>query len=144
MIIDWDVNWPHAGKVTADTAANHTVSRQRRREWRSEGGHVNMAFMSKSVSTKIKISQLTTVQHRPSLNIHVPRLVGPLEELPYKPCRPFWASWVEPIGKVPQERCEVRREGDKKREARIWIPATKPLHTIISNPTHTLLSQSDY
>ena len=29
MIIDWKVKWPHAGKVTADTAANHTVSRQR-------------------------------------------------------------------------------------------------------------------
>lgn len=29
MIIDWDVKWPHAGKVTADTAANHTASRQR-------------------------------------------------------------------------------------------------------------------
>lgn len=25
MIIDWDVKWPHADKVTADTAANHTV-----------------------------------------------------------------------------------------------------------------------
>lgn len=44
MIIDRDVKWPHASKVTADTAANNTVSRQRR-EWRSEGGHVKMAFM---------------------------------------------------------------------------------------------------
>lgn len=24
MIIDWYVKWPHAGKVTADTVANHT------------------------------------------------------------------------------------------------------------------------
>jgi len=40
MIIDWYVKWPHAGKVTAETAAAHTVSRQRRREWRCEGGHV--------------------------------------------------------------------------------------------------------
>ena len=32
MIIDWDVKWPHAGKVTADTAANHTVSRQKEEE----------------------------------------------------------------------------------------------------------------
>ena len=29
MIIDWKVKWPHAGKVTADTAVNHIVSRQR-------------------------------------------------------------------------------------------------------------------
>lgn len=42
MIIDWKVKWPHAGKVTADTAANHTVSRQRSGGggWRSEGGRV--------------------------------------------------------------------------------------------------------
>lgn len=45
MIIDWDVKWPHAGKVTADTAANHTVSRQRSREWRREGGLVKIAFI---------------------------------------------------------------------------------------------------
>lgn len=44
MIIDWDVKWPHAGKVTADTAANHTVSRQRSREWRRERGRVKNGF----------------------------------------------------------------------------------------------------
>lgn len=46
MVIDWDVKWPHADKVTAETAANHTVSRQRTREWRSEGGRVKIAFMA--------------------------------------------------------------------------------------------------
>lgn len=30
MIIEWDVKWPHAGNITAGTAANITVSRQSR------------------------------------------------------------------------------------------------------------------
>lgn len=69
MIIDWDVKWPHADKVTADTAANHTVSRQRTREW-SEGGHVNMAFMvqvsfykNKGLPIDFRISQ--ALSHHP-------------------------------------------------------------------------------
>lgn len=114
MIIDWDVRWPHAGKVTADTAANHSVSRQRSREWRSEGGRVKSSIFCfhKKIyiySIHIYISKLFSLHHRPSLNIHVPRLVGPLEELPDKPCRPFRAAWVELIGKVLQERCGVMK-----------------------------------
>lgn len=38
MIIDQDVKWPHAGDVTADTAANHTVSRQREEMGMEERG----------------------------------------------------------------------------------------------------------
>ncbi len=45
MIIDWDVKWPHAGSVTADTAANHSVKTKEWKEWRSEGGLVKIALM---------------------------------------------------------------------------------------------------
>lgn len=37
----------------------------------------------------LKNLQIGFTHHRPSLNIHVPRLVGPLEGLSNKPCRPF-------------------------------------------------------
>lgn len=59
---------------------------------------------------QINTSQLSAVHHRPSLNIHVPRLEGPLEGSPYKPCRPLWDSGVE-----PREKCEVRRKVMKRR-----------------------------
>lgn len=129
----------HAGKVTADTAAYHTVSRQRSREWRSEGGHVKWHSGAGAVSTPRNLQ----IHHRPSLNIHVPRLMGSLEELLNKPCRPFRASWVELIGKVLQEKCGVGRGGDKterkmsEHQPPSLFVLSSPIQTIIFFPNQT-------
>lgn len=47
------------------------------------------AFIVSVQKTFKKNLQIGFTHHRPSLNIHVPRLVGPLEGLSNKPCRPF-------------------------------------------------------
>lgn len=116
---------------------NHTVSRQRSR------GMEMWERACKTIYMIIHVSKLT--HYRPSLNAHVPRLVGPLEELPNKPCRVFFllfvflAAWVELIGRSATCRAcrETGRKGDKTREGEACLTST-PFHIIISNPSRSV------
>lgn len=77
MIIDWDVKWPHAGKVTADPAAkSHCVKTKEEGMARERGRVKKKEKMHLSSFHKNNDLQISFIYHRPSLNIHVSQAGG--------------------------------------------------------------------
>ena len=151
MVIDWDVKWPHAGKVTAETAADHTVSRQRREGMETWGRAckkkkknllmVRVWFQQKEKNLQITFPSSQALSQRPC-----PGAGGAPGRFTKQTMQTlfFWGGTLRRCDWGGAAGETLGRGGDTTGGRRVWKLPAEPPRGIVFSPAHAPLSQSHY